>query len=198
MTLAELKAGMLKRPSDFAYYGNLDLSVWGFAPIGRHRDSDLLTLSNFDTALAILRKVSGKSVEVMHTSHWAVGWYDHVMVRVTAKKTMQALLEICDRLDNYPVLDEEDWSMREYEQACEAYDAWARHDVAKLAQDKGIKILLDEDGDYDPAPKDEETVKSLVADAIMDYNPSEGSYSDEHLAELLAEAFPGSDPIPTP
>ena len=190
MTLEELKVGMLKRPKDFAYFGDLDLSVWGFAPFGKHRDSDLLAQSNFDFALAALRGVSGKSVEVMHTSHCLVGWYDHVMVRTTAKKTMAKVLEICNRLENYPVLDEDDWSRREYEEACDAYDSWAKDDVSKLVEDTGIKALLDGNGYYDPKPEDEETVKSLVAHAILDYNPSEGSYSDDSLRDMMREAFP--------
>jgi hypothetical protein len=189
MNLDELKEEMLKRPHDFTYWGELDLDVWGFAPIGKHRDSDLLALSNFDTALKELRKVSGKSVQVMHTNHWAVGWYDHIMVRVTAKQTMQKLLDIVHALDDYLVLDEEDLSRREYEQACDAYDRWARYDVAKLAEERGIKILLDEDGYYAPKPEDEETVKGLVAKAILDHNPVEGKYREERLAKLLVEAF---------
>jgi len=190
MTLEELKAGMLERPKDFAYWGNLDLSVWGFAPFGQHRDSDLLTQSNFDAAVKELRSVSGKSVQIMHVNHWAVGWYDHVMVRTTATKTMAKVLELCERLDNYPALDEDDWSNREYEQACDAYDNWAKHDVGKLAEEAGIKALLDEDGYYDPKPEDEEAIKSLVAHAILDYNPSEGSYNYDSLRDMMREAFP--------
>jgi hypothetical protein len=189
MDMETLKAGMLKRPDSFAYFGELDLSVWGFAPIGVHRDSDLITQSNFDTALKELRGVSGKSVQVMHTTHWAVGWYDHVMVRTTAKKTMEKVLEICNRLDNYPVLDEEDLSRREVEQADGAYDNWARYDVARMCEKAGIKRLLDSDGDYDPTEADEETVKSLVAEAILDYDPIQGSYSDESLIRMIAEVF---------
>jgi hypothetical protein len=116
------------------------------------------------------------------------------MVRVTATKTMERVLELIDKLDDYPVLDEEDWASREYEQACSAYDAWARYEVAKMAEERGIKILLDEDGCYDPKPEDEEVVRGLVADAIMDYDPAEGCYSDSHLSDLLRESFPDVKP----
>ena len=194
MDMQELKEGMLKRPRDFAYFGDLDLNVWGFAPFGKHRDSDLLQESNFDVALKELKRVSGKSVEVMHTNHWAVGWYDHIMVRTTAKKTMEKVLELCNRLDNYPILNEEDYSEREFNQACDAYDQWARSSVAQIAQENEIARLLDEEGDYDPRPEDEEQVKSIVAHAIMDYDSAEGTYRDSDLIQMLVEAFPPLDP----
>jgi hypothetical protein len=190
MTLEELKTGMLKRPKDFMYWGELDLSVWGFAPIGKHRDSDLIDESNFDGVLAELRRVSGKSVQVMHANHWACGWYDYIMVRVTATKTMNRLLELINQLADYPVLDEDDLSRREYECACNAYDAWARYDVSKLVEQEGIKALLNSDGDYDPSEEDEQKVRELVTDAIMDYDSSECIYDSATLIDTLYEAFP--------
>jgi hypothetical protein len=198
MTLEELKAGMLKRPKDFAYYGELDLSVWGFAPFGMHRDSDLLTQSNFAFVVRELRRVSGKSVEVMHTSHWAVGWYDHVMVRTTAPKTMEKLLELYERHDNYPVLDEEDLWEREREQADGAYETWAKWDVGKLVEAAGIEPLLDSDGDYDPKPEDEETVAATVSRAILDHDSGEGTFDDTDLVGMLREAFAPPPPPPHP
>lgn len=189
MEMNDLIKGMLKKQSDFAYYGDLDLSVWGFAPIGVHRDSDLMTQSNFAYALKELRKVSYKSVEVMHTSHCLVGWYDHLMVRVTAKKTMERLMEIVERLEDYPVLDEDDLSNREYEQACNAYDSWARSDVAKAIEEAGIERLLDGDGYYDPSDEDEETVKNLLVDNILEHDSFEGTYDMPKLISAIEEAF---------
>ena len=118
----DFKKEMLKRPGSFAYWGDLDLSVWGFAPFSQHRDSDLLTQSNHAYVLKELRKISPQSVQVMQCNHWAVGWIDHVMVRTTAIKTMERLYEIYEKSESYAVLDEDDFCRRECEQAAEAYD----------------------------------------------------------------------------
>jgi hypothetical protein len=189
MTYEEMKEGMLERPKDFAYFGDLDLSVWGFSPFGKHRDSDLLAESNFDYVLAALRRVSANSVEVMRTSHWLVGWYEHIMVRTTAKKTMALLYELFERYNNYIVLNEDDLARRECEQANAAYDGWARAEVAWFAENEKITHLLDHNGHYDPTPEDEELIRYIVSDAIMDYDPGTGAYRDSDLLEALREMF---------
>jgi hypothetical protein len=188
--IEEFKAAMLTQPHNFGYHGELDLSVWGFTPFTMNRDSDILAQSNFKTALAIIKKVAPKYVEVMHTRHWAVGWLDHIMVKTTSKKAMTACFDLYTRLQNYPILDEEDLSRREVEQANSAYDSWARFDVRKMVEEAHIVCLLDEDGDYDPKPEDEDKVKGLVAGAILDHDPIEGTYKDSDLVRMIAEAFP--------
>lgn len=120
---------LLKRwehPSNYAgavwpnYYGS------GF---GQSRDSGELEASNFAYVLAALAKLppfvapSGgtdnkiESRQVVRESHWAVGWVEWIAIH----ETDTAALELCDRLlkeaDDYPVLDEEDFSNREQESA---------------------------------------------------------------------------------
>jgi hypothetical protein len=187
-SIEEMKADMLKRPDSFMYCGDLDLKVWGFAPFGVNRDSDILTQSNHEYVLRELRKVSGKSVQIMQCSHWLVGYCDHIMVRTTATKTMEKLYEIYERSESYAVLDDDDFCRRECEQAAEAYDNWAKYDVGKLAEQNEIIALCDSDGDFDPTEEQEETLRQLVSEAILDYG-GDGSYNDAHLLESIIEAF---------
>lgn len=166
------------------------LSIWetpsdyfGFDPVGdigvaaKHRDSDALSRSNFAVAKARLLEAAGPEaitdwdgdnmdarpvVYDWRASHWAVGWVEYLMVRADAP---QAVLDeaqaIVDELEDYPALDEDDWSQLEHE---EASDFWASLSVRQRAD--YIK-------DYAPEV-------SIFA-ARRDYVPS----NDGHLDEVL-------------
>jgi hypothetical protein len=87
------------------------------AGVGRSRDSDCLEESNFD---AMLAELGGESdtVHVVRESHWAVGWVEWIAIHESDEKSLRAADEQCKRLEDYPVLDEEDYSLREFEE-CE-------------------------------------------------------------------------------
>ena len=86
----------------------------------RSRDSDLLTESNWDTALTMLGGESD-SVVIHRFGHWACGWWEALCV---TPNTAAYIIgeDIVKSLADYPVLDEEDWSQREDE---EAQQVWA-------------------------------------------------------------------------
>lgn len=127
---------------------------------GRHRDSDLLEISNFETIEKQFEEKYEKNDDfrIEGSSHWAVGWTDQMMVRALqcncedwekaditthpdsrskglrlwrchtcgldfgierVRQIFYDCLEIKNQLDDYPVLDEEDWSRREYEELME-------------------------------------------------------------------------------
>ena len=77
------------------------------------RDSDPLEESNFITALERY-KAAGVEVEVDHFGHWAVGWIDYLTVEIT-RASVQVLEGIREALENYPILDDEDFSQREWD-----------------------------------------------------------------------------------
>lgn len=96
---------------------------------GQSRDSGELEASNFAHVLAELKKLPPfvysapdcdneiESRQVIRETHWAVGWVEWIAIH----EADTAALELCDRLkaeyENYPVLDEEDFSNREQESA---------------------------------------------------------------------------------
>lgn len=111
---------MYRRPRD--YFGR---DWFGYASIlGRHRDSDTLTISNFETAkkwLAPWLSDEESGVEVRQCNHWAVGWTEEIMIKETAPlEAVQVACKILNEIESYPVLSEEDWTRRQEEQA-EAY-----------------------------------------------------------------------------
>jgi hypothetical protein len=118
--LAEQAVKESSNRPNFAYFGDLELGKsWAFV-IARSRDSELLEESNFATVKNDLEKQFPGDVENVHSSHWAVGWVDELAVRMLDKKGKVtpagiAALEWQEKLDDYPVADEEDYSEREAE-----------------------------------------------------------------------------------
>ena len=113
---------------------------WGgwFVGLGRTRDSDTLTRSNFEVFLKALRELpevlvddtdnaaasyrseredwsAVNSVFIVSESHWACGWIDWIAIHPSNEAAMKLADEMLCAIDSYPVLDEDDWSRREDE-----------------------------------------------------------------------------------
>ena len=100
-----------------------------------NRDSDLLDQSNadaIDKALAPFTEGDNPDVRAEHHGHWACGWIDGYAIRVYRNgqitEAFRAYHELAARLADYPVLDEEDFSRREYDATlenlrCEGFDS---------------------------------------------------------------------------
>jgi hypothetical protein len=101
-----------------------DVSDWYVVPCIRTRDSRELEASNFETALEMLGG-EGQDVQVHRFGHWGPGWFEIILVRPECKAYVEAV-DIESNLEDYPVLDEEDYSRREYEAAA---DLWESSDV---------------------------------------------------------------------
>lgn len=99
----------------------LTRGTWEIALIGgNHRDADAVDESNARVILRELAKVDPEqnAHDTLGCSHWAVGWYDHLIVDVTNAAVMQVLRECADAIASYPLLDEHDHSALE----CERHD----------------------------------------------------------------------------
>lgn len=100
--------------SSFGYYG--DHEGWLDA-IGQHRDSDILTRSNFRCFVAELDAIDpeGEDHAVESFRHWAVGWMEELLCRPDSEcATLADTLR--ERLSDYPVLNEDEWSALENEE----------------------------------------------------------------------------------
>jgi hypothetical protein len=120
----------LKEQANFGYSGDRDLfGTWALGPIIRTRDSDLLEESN---ANALIRHLEGDPTlvedwEVTGANHWAVGWVDHLSFRAidengAATRIFRVLKDWFRRLDEYPIADDDDFALREYEAALDAIE----------------------------------------------------------------------------
>ena len=103
------------RPKDFMDWADFDRREY-FVAIGRHRDSDALTRSNFRVMLATLGGES-ETVQVLRDSHWAVGWVEVIYVHESNADACQIADEQLAHLEDYPALDEQDLSKLEQEEA---------------------------------------------------------------------------------
>lgn len=104
------------RPTQFdsAGLGIDDRQDWYVAPVVRTRDSLPLELSNFAVAL---KEFGGESryVEVHRFGHWGPGWFELILIKPTAKRTVQKAVDIGRALADYPVLDDMHHSQTECE-----------------------------------------------------------------------------------
>ena len=120
-----------KNPSGFDsydnYLGETPSKDW-LVLLYHNRDSDILTESNWDYALALLGGES-ESVEIFRFGHWACGWFEYLCV--SAKNPCQNTtfipkhIRIANKIESdladYPVLDEEDFYRREQTEAEEIW-----------------------------------------------------------------------------
>lgn len=108
-------------PTPFDHTGAFlpDRGEWFVVPVIRTRDSGPSEDSNFDAALQSLGGESN-TVEVHHFGHWGPGWYEIIIVDPDSPQTAIAQ-EIERALEDYPLLDEDDFSAREHEQARETW-----------------------------------------------------------------------------
>ena len=80
----------------------------------RTRDSGLVEESNFWSALKMLNGESD-TVKVIRSSHWLCGWVEMILIHESDTKSVDKGNEIEKALENYPILDEDDFFARESE-----------------------------------------------------------------------------------
>lgn len=93
-----------------------DAQDWFVLPTGQNRDSDVVDRSNFRTALELMGGES-ETVEVHRFGHWACGWFEIIIINPSLYD--KAVAEIVDPLESHPVLDEDDMSQLEFEEAAD-------------------------------------------------------------------------------
>jgi hypothetical protein len=99
---------------------------WLVLPVMRTRDSGPMAQSNFEAAWSLVEDASildnELSCENHRFGHWGPGWFEIIIVRPESH-CAKAADDIKKRLENYPILDDEDCSDREWEGADEV---WAK------------------------------------------------------------------------
>lgn len=88
----------------------------GIGPVGRSRDSGPLDLSNFKVISAELQARFPESVCILRFRHWAVGWVEEIAFDATKDPVVEAVVAWGEKLEKYPVADEEHFSATEWEE----------------------------------------------------------------------------------
>jgi hypothetical protein len=127
------------RPSDFADFADFDRNEY-FVTGGQHRDSDTLTRSNHRS---ILKALGGESdtVRVIRDSHFAVGWVEAIYIHESDTKALAIAREIADSLEDYPVVNEDDWSELQCNEACEYWQRMPVSDRVDVCQRFHISVF---------------------------------------------------------
>jgi hypothetical protein len=108
----------LKKWESGSDYAGEDLTEW-YCLVSRTRDSDNLENSNFETILKELGENPSALEEkrgllVANFRHWACGWFETLMIHESDDELLQRADEIKEKLNDYPVYDEDDYSEREF------------------------------------------------------------------------------------
>ena len=168
---AEQAAGNWQKFQCFVWYRDEIQDAENWAIVYTHnRDSGLLDLSNASMIEKTLEPfIDDEDPDVVMESHnhWACGWIDGFSIRVfrddQITDAFRKYHELAERLAEYSILDEEDYSRREYEATIQniADAAWRLKDDFELSDgwqyeaygwlsenDSGAVENIDDQGGY--------------------------------------------------
>jgi len=192
----------LQRPGSFGYSGDLPLfTTWSLGPVVDQRDATILAKANWEALKRELKEHPEweHDWEVTGSSHWAVGWVDHLSFKVLDDKgepteIFRFLKGWFDALSNYPVASESILSEMEVEAYSEQLErdlrdlesSKLREDLPSDWEEKFHARLRDVDTGWEYAEDgtpytDEATLESVARDL---------GYLDEELAENPEPALP--------
>lgn len=192
LEMAPEAAGNWQKFPSFAWYsGDRPHDADNFAIVEtHHRDSGLLAQSNaaaIAKALEPFTEGDDPDVRDFSANHWAVGWTEGHAVRVLQKDgeptaAFLALVECECAMADYPVLDDSDYSEREYDAALssiadrenltlDAPDGWADNVFGWLSENEQEELEnTDGNGAY---PSDESIARAVTALGFADVEECE-------------------------
>jgi hypothetical protein len=158
--LAHEAAGNWKEFESFAWFDRPeDADRWCIVYTS-NRDSGLVDESNADAIEEIMSDPAFEDdVRSESHSHWAVGHVDGFSIRCfgddgAATKAFKAMVDIARKLEDYPLLDEDDHSRREYEATLENISSVGRRFLKDERQvEDEVAILVAEAEAYVDALK---------------------------------------------
>lgn len=129
-----------------------DRQDWIVLPVIQTRDSGPMEFSNFAAALEILGG-EGETVEVHRFGHWGPGWFEIILVDPADSARVAVAEDIENRLADYPLLDEEDFSRREWEDYEAGWESYGWSEFIRLLAkrfnlpERAVDLLRDADSE---------------------------------------------------
>ena len=105
---------------DLHYHVN-NRENWLLAPVSKNRDSDCLARSNWQSFIAMLGNESEETYEIHRFGHWGNGWFEIILINPNNEKLIIIGNEIESALADYPVINEQDFSEMEMNEANEVW-----------------------------------------------------------------------------
>lgn len=122
-----------------------ELVMTGFSV---NRDSGTLDRVNFECCKDSLQRAFGSDVaQVIRFGHFACGWIDYLVVQRGHEEAAKAVAALKERLEDYPVLDDDALAEAEDEEARESWSLWAANDFRRALNAQ----FGDSERDEDPA-----------------------------------------------
>jgi len=145
-----------------------------------NRDSRLMDQSNEAAIEKEMAEFIGDDCWQERHSHWAVGYVDGYVIRVYDKDgnitpAFKKWCEIVEALEDYPVLDDDDYSSRELEATLENISSELHYVLNKL-EDEGIEV-------------DDEELSGKVFDWLWDNKQEEVESRDDQGGYPSKEAI---------
>jgi len=166
--------------------------------LSQTRDSDDLEQSNFASALALLGGES-ETVKVHRFGHWACGWIESILIDPEDTDTAEVAQSILAQLADYPVLDDDDYSRREWESFERAWKGYGQVDYIK-AICKSVYLPSDEEQDRLTEALEAADLKQwhldtadcpYETDAGGVYIPTPDSFTWDEIASMVPEYIDG-------
>lgn len=148
------------RPAHFVDFADVDRTEY-FVPYGQHRDSDVLTRSNFR---CILRALGGESdtVLVLRSSHFAVGWIEGIYIHESDTARLETADRLLAKLEDYPIVSEEDYSALECDEAFAYWSGMSVRERVYWCQRYRVSIFAARRGDDIPDDPSGELLSALA------------------------------------
>jgi hypothetical protein len=108
-----------------------------FVLYSQTRDAGLLTQSNWRT---IIKYLDERMVvyRIVRFSHWLCGWIETILIHESEKKSVEVGNEITQKLSEYPIFNEDDFSDLESEKAYEMLSE-IKNDISNLEPGEKLK-----------------------------------------------------------
>lgn len=116
-----------------------DRKDWEVVNVIKTRDSNCFERANFDSAIELLGGESD-NVEIHRFGHWGPGWFEIIIVNPNSREYNIAKM-IEEKIENYPCLDEDRYSMYQYEEMQEIWDFMSLQEKIDICKEKGISIF---------------------------------------------------------
>jgi len=150
---------------------------------GRNRDSELIAESNFECAL---KELGGESetVRVERFGHWGCGWFELILVDPKDTKALETAYSIKRCLQEYVLLDDSDFSEREFEQQLEDFDTCHGYFERNFAEALGL-----ENDDLEGNREDLETLLRAAFQDDVSYRGVEDAFVNEDSLGRFAKSW---------
>lgn len=113
-------------------------------PLIKTRDSNCLEESNFEYCKAVLLPLSKNGdVFVNRFGHWACGWYEMLLVNEKNQVAIECAEKILSKYSDYPVLDEDDFSDREWDSVTNRWAAFSDDEKKELCAEYNCTFKAD-------------------------------------------------------